>query len=815
MRRRFYIWALVAGILLGGSSAVGILVRAITPPFQEVDRTYWAPTTPVPATLASANAKPVEFNPPQAATPEDVAAFRVLFDGIASTATQPQNPWTVQQYFDFNRMAAELGPLGVYRALGRPATPASVADDSKTLEAAVSSRLGRPDSPFAFTQTQLVSVARANSGEALLTARHSFGVGVTRRIEYRRWWVKFGNQYGSYGGWQVYDFDEPGTRLRFTAIHSGVLADRPASAEPGGGPAVVVNSTNGVLIIGGDDDAGVQAVRSALSAASDGDRAAAAAKTTEAARWKTLSPLTAVRLVAEGRVLLLDGKPSPALARFDSALKTWKDTPAAHLGRAAALNDLKRHQDALKAVAAFRAAAGNDPDAFREEARAKAATDAPERAEAIVRAGLREFPGAVGLLAECYHLSGPARRDEAGARAADAPVPGDALTKLLHWIERDDPAGDGTAAVVTGFRRVLPRDPAGLIADAGAKLRLRKPDAAVKLLADGLSDEEQRAALLAEFARTVVRADRLTEGYEAALKCGHAAVAFRPLAEAALTVDPPDAARLRTVVTTHAAKYQTDPWANYFAGELDRRAGNFAAAEKQYADGMKKLPAPADRKFRLGANGPPGIVAPDATEKDWADFRSQRTVCLFKLGQWQRAYSELWPKPDTFDQLAQLLLDAANGDGLLALIAMHAKLVPDDMSVVLWRSEAHWLKKDYQAYVDDCRSCLEKAMEINRFPSQIDDRWVRSLVRLNRPGEAEKSLDNLQADATGLKLRAIVAAAKGDVQATETQVSALLRAGVTWAAVTADPDLGPLLKGEKFADLRKKLGPPATPAPKK
>jgi tetratricopeptide (TPR) repeat protein len=767
----------------------------------------------MPVTVPAATARAVEFNPPQPATPEDATAFRALFDGIASTAAQPQNAWIVQQYFDFDRMAAELGPLGVYRALNRPATSASVADDSKTLEAAVSSRLGRPDSPFAFTQTQLVSVARANTGEALLTARHSFGVGTTQRVEYRRWWVKPGNQYRAYGGWQVYDFDEPGTRLRFTVVHSGVLADRPTSAEPGGGPAVVVNSTNGVLIIGGDDDAGVQAVRSALAAAADGDRAAAVAKAAEAARWKTLTPLTAVRLVVEGRVLLLDGKPLPALARFDSALKSWKDTPAAHLGRAAALNDLKRYQDALKAVAEFRATSGNDPDAFREEARAKAAAGDSARAEAIVRAGMRDFPGAVGLLAEYYRLAGPARGDQAGARAADAPVPGEALTKLLHWIEQDDPAGDGAAAVVTGFRRVLPRDPAGLIADAGVKLRQRKTDAAAKLLADGLADEEQRTNLFREFARAAVRADRLTEGYEAALKSGHAAVAFRPLADAALA--GPDAARLRAVVTAHAAKYPTDPWPNYFAGELDRRAGNFAAAEKQFADGMKKLPAPADRKFRLGENGHPDMVGPDATEKDWAAFRSPRAVSLFKLGQWQRAYSELWPKPDTFDQLARLLLDAADGDGLLALVAMHAKVVPDDMSVILWRSEAHWLKKDYQAYVEACRPCLEKVLEINRFPSQIDDRWVRSLVRLNRTAEAERSLDKLQSDTTGLKLRAIVAAAKGDVLATEAQVLGLMRTGATWATVTADPDLGPLLKDEKFGDLRKKLTPPAAPTARK
>src|SRR5206468_18031 len=100
-----------------------------------------------------------------------------------------------------------------------------------------------------------------------------------------------------------------------------------------------------------------------LAAAADGDRAAAAEKVAAARRWQMLAALGAVRQVAEGRLFLLDGKPGEALKQFEAALATWADTPAAHLGRAAALNDLKKYTAALTAVHEFRAAAGNDPQA--------------------------------------------------------------------------------------------------------------------------------------------------------------------------------------------------------------------------------------------------------------------------------------------------------------------------------------------------------------------------------------------------------------------------------------------------------------------
>ncbi len=59
-----------------------------------------------------------------------------------------------------------------------------------------------------------------------------------------------------------------------------------------------------------------------------------------------------------------------------------------------------------------------------------------------------------------------------------------------------------------------------------------------------------------------------------------------------------------------------------------------------------------------------------------------------------------------------------------------------------------------------------------------------------------------------MPLRAVVAAAAGDADELGRVLGAWAGNGATPAAFYADPDLGPLLRGDRFAGLRKKYPPP-------
>ena len=822
MRRRFILWGVIAGVMLGGSSVLGTVVKAVIRPREYDYSRIYAPASvraaPITVRQGLVNARPAEFGPPAPPNAGDVLTFQSVFDGVAQTAGN-RNVWNIAQYFDFDGMAEELARLGAYRAVGRVPTDRSVADDAQTFQNAVSALLNRPDTPFGFDRSQVISVAWAkNAPDVLVLARHYTRGG--EQTLYRRWWMRPMSGPGGWAGWRVYDFDEPGTRLRFTVVHAGVMADGTAPAAGAAGPAVFLNTENGLILVGSEDDHGVAAVRAALAAADEGDRATAAAKLAEARRWKMLPPLDAVREVAEARVLLLDGRPAVALQRLNSAAARWADNPAADLARAAAFNDLKRPADALSAVNRYRAAAGNDPQAVREEARAKAGRGDRAGGVAALRAGLKEFPGAVPLLAEWYALAPADKRGEAGELAANAPDPVVALTNLLRRIGPGDASGDGAAAVVAGYREIRPGEPVGIVAAAAATLR-KGPAAAAGLLREGLAglpDDERRVAALREFARAAVAADRVGEAYEAAVGAGAESGVFRPLADAALAAVSdrgpksmkPRADRLRGVLTAYAAKNPTDPWPDYYAGELALLAGDPATAERRFAAGMAKLPQPDPRENR--ATVPPGAADPvtDPRERDWEAFRSRRTVCLFKLGEWRRAYDELSPKADTFDQLARLLADAGDAAGLAALVAAHEAAEPDDAGLFPWRVETYFQQRDYRAVVAACLEAAGPSPAANdSLLPRVADRWVRSLVRLGRTAEAENLTLAVGHDAPGVTLRAVVAAATGDVTGTERHVRELLRLGRSWSDVAADPDLGQLLRTDKFAALRKELAAPA------
>jgi hypothetical protein len=92
---------------------------------------------------------------------------------------------------------------------------------------------------------------------------------------------------------------------------------------------------------------------------------------------------------------------------------------------------------------------------------------------------------------------------------------------------------------------------------------------------------------------------------------------------------------------------------------------------------------------------------------------------------------------------------------------------------------------------------------------KFEDRLIRSLVRLKRFDEARRELQLTEKRmGRNALLRAVIAAASGDVAATEEYLRSIRNQPFTLQSCYGDPDLGPALQGEAFRKLREKYPAP-------
>lgn len=811
MRRRFVAWAWLLVALLGGSSAVGLLARSAFDLSDPDETPSWRPAPP-PARPNVTRTDlltrgPTKFGPP-APPPAGDTDFVAAVHGAAAEAAQG-NPWGFDQRFDAHRASEEWGPLGAFTLLREEPTTDRLAREEQGWQKAVR-QFAAADPRFAHARdTRVVSVARATVGsEARVVARHTGVIDGVPQVWFTRYWLS--TKSSAYGQWAVYDFDEPGSRLRFTVRRALDASARqratPGGPLPGGGEAAIEGGY-------------AAAVRDGLAAAARGEQLVLRGMAAKLRSAELIPAGAAARMVLEGYVLLADGKPAEALARFDEARKAWDDTPTAALGRAAALNRLGRSDDALAAVRDYRSLVGNDPGAYREEAVALAGKGDAAKAAAAARAGLEETPGDLPLLVELFRVLPPDARAEAGERAANGLAPGALLAKLTDAMDGGDAPAEQLAAVVSGFRQVRPRDAGGLIEDAILRVRRGRPDVAGPLLKDGLDrlpDPKGRANAVARFARKAVAAGAATDAYAAAAATVYAKPVFRDLAAGLVSLlavrgdgDGP-AAALRALTAAHATKHPDDPWADYYAAEGHLLANDLAAADRALAAGIGKLPKPAARADRAQAVTDPTAPGYDPAAATWELFRGKRAAVLFRLGKWRQAYAELPPAADTFDQLADLMARADDADGLLALAAEHRKAAPGDPAGLLVQAEGHWRKKEYEPAVRLAGEYLAAADADAPGRRAAGELRVRGLVRLGRPTEARQAAADLPpgGEESAALLGAVVAAAEGDAGGVASHLAALAARGWRPARFYADPDLGPRLRDPALAALRQTYPPP-------
>lgn len=170
------------------------------------------------------------------------------------------------------------------------------------------------------------------------------------------------------------------------------------------------------------------------------------------------------------------------------------------------------------------------------------------------------------------------------------------------------------------------------------------------------------------------------------------------------------------------------------------------------------------------------------------------------------AYEKVGPKDATFHQLASTAAFANDIELLAELVQAHQKTDKDSVELVHWRGELHWLRKDYVKALDQYLQFQKRRKEPESYEWQVVDRIFRCQIRLKRFADAERALNQAKEPEASVR-RAAVAAASGDVKATEAMLDRLAENNMQFWFYT-DPDLGPALRTEPFQKIRQKYPEP-------
>jgi tetratricopeptide (TPR) repeat protein len=790
VRRKLMTWAAFSLGLLLVSSMCGYLVRAMSPRPERYQSypTRYAPQTSARADLVS-RAAPA-FGRAMTPTPADSAEFAPVFDSLAAAARAGDGHGCAALW-DNDRTAEEVWAL-VAKWTRTVPTDLQVRGTAREVRETTASQGRDRTGLFRFDRTELLKVTRSRDGrEALVVARHTATEDGVPAVHGARWWLV----RNPGGAWKVYDRDVPRGRMRATVRLAGhEWQSALGLGSPGAGFGPSADEGLPQTLIG--------AVEQALALPFDGSRIELELALAEHRSANLPPPWAAARAVAEANLHVKEGEPRKAMSLLNEAARLDPTNPLTHLVRAAAANRLGDHKAVIQSVSVYRNAVGPDPDAILQLGLALEKTERSTPAMREYRAALKDFPGHDPLYPALARTLPAGQKREAGELAAKGPRPADHLDAILSAPEADDLAL--ADEVVAGFLAARPDDPRGLTAAAIVRVRQRRvPEAAAFLRqAREVTPDDERVAIRLIYVGEVLRHGLPVAGYNAVPPADRSAV-FRRLAAALQTRRGPQL----ELIAAHRAAAPTDPWGKFWLAELLASRGRPEPAEELLAAAMANLPKPT-RTTRTPRSDRSPVRTLAGDEATWDQFRTLRAMYLLELGRWKDAYHELPPAVDTFDQLVFALDEAGDAAGLAELVAMHKKAVPDDAEAIFWQGQVHWLRKETEKAVELFAEYRTAAGEAAGQKWRADGGRVRGLVRLGRADEARQVLEGSDVAVGVLPLQALVAAAVGDAERVAVVFAEWVAQGASPRALYADPDLGPLLRGDRFAELRAKYPPP-------
>jgi tetratricopeptide (TPR) repeat protein len=727
------------------------------------------------------------FNDPVPPSPDDAEIFQKVLDKLGS-ALERENNAEIENCFDMGRFVKELSRRGLFDQFPGGDTQANHSSFLQGVrnEGGFGKSLSQ-NSVFRWEKTKIRRVRwSADRTEAVVIAVHSSSELDDEPMRIRWWMIR------SSTGWKLYDLEELEFGLRTTEFITLILNKN-----------TIRELQKSTLQF----RSAMENIREAIAALSLRNDADEAERLLEKTRRVDLpAPAAALRAIVEGRVLLDRGKPEEALEQFLEAERLHPGIPLVNFFRALALNSTERAEEALPLIRQFIAELGPDMKACIVEGTSLEQLKRKKEACESYRKALDDQPGQLQALDGLRRCLADADKAELGDRLTKAPDPG----KLYgDAVELAREAGDevAAAALLSGLRKVNPKDVQVIRESIQALVKNKKYDEAAHIFNDylkGADKEENRLQILNIYLSLMSGADRLIEGYSSTPD-KLATNAFNYLAndleDELFDAAPENSSanvtkQLRALIDAHRKRVPDDLWLRYFEARLLQKAKDYEKAEREYRV-AQALYLKTAKKFPAG-------------EKDWEGnrFRARRVECLYELKQGLKAYQEVGPVKDTFQQLAYAYSQDKDLENLEKLIGIHHKALPDDPSGAYWTAELLYVREKYSAASDAFSKYVQMA-EDEHFERRIGiEKCIRSYLRSNRVREARFMVADQKPDILPAALRAAVALADGKPGQADDILAELGKQPGGFGFVYNDPDFARLIAKPEFATLRKKYPEP-------
>lgn len=561
-------------------------------------------------------------------------------------------------------------------------------------------------------------------------------------------------------GWRINDWEDLATALRLTTMMA-MLA-----GELGEGDVAEMAAS-------------MHLFEQTVDAVFEGDFATAQDLIRQLDERQLPEAIEAFRWVIAGAVHLEVEDPDEALKAFAKAESYQEDIPILDYMRATAYNFLERHEEALVSARAFLARIGDDPDAYYEMGEALQALGRTEEALEAYRKGLEDLPDLLTNLVALGLLLPKESKSEIGEWFARMREPvRDFESIAVEFQLEEDP--DALDALVAAFRRIAPDDPNNLYYGAMSKMLREQYVEAAQMLPpafDRVEDETERQAYIELYLDCWLDANKALEGYKGA---PDKQSALRYLAESLMWDDQYDDAE--ALIDHHEKAHPKDPLPHYLRGNLFFYQEEWEKADQAYARGQE---LPMDEEMQ-------------------EDIRRGRVYCWYMLGKGLEAYREFKPQDRTFSELAEMFIDDQDGKQLQKLVASHESRVGESVETAGPAIMAAWFQEDYAAVVNRFDKHPE-ALEDAEGGWAYEDVVIRSLVRLGRFKEALRAAGESTKRNDNPFHEVLVYAAFDKTYSCRKAIEACLDLDFDPAVFLEDPDIGPALKRDAFADLLERL----------
>jgi len=556
--------------------------------------------------------------------------------------------------------------------------------------------------------------------------------------------------------------------------------------------------------------AGVNGLREAIAAITVRKNVDEAERHLDAARRLKLPPtLLAIVKLLEARIFIESLNPEAALKRIDEVDQLHPNIPVSGAIRAAILNLLGRPDEALPLIRKYLEEVGSDPDGHLTEGVALEGLERFEEAATAFRKTLDESPDIHEALEALRRVLPDDQKAELGNRLAKASDPAKLYEEALALASE---AGDSRAIeeLQQGLKKAVPGDVRGITPGIRRLIENKKfTEATAEMQAALLVvGDDKKQQVLNAYLYSMADAQRHVEAY-AAVPRSHAVETFRTLASELddnLSDGPSDevsnesAKQLRELIAAHRKHASDDVWIGFYDAVLLQNAKEYDKAERAFAAAQVAYLKTAK---------------PVEKEKDWHanQFRYRRIQCLYALKQGLKAYAEIGPEQETFEQLVWRYQADKDSKGLDALLAAHGKKSPDDLQLLYWAAVSLQMQGKPIKAAEAFRVFAKKAnAEVRNYRVAVSQ-CVRNYLRAEQLHNARSAVMEFGTDVVPTSLQAAIALADGKPAEVEKILEDLATETDGTGHFYYDEDFARLMARPENAALRKKYPDPRATKP--